>query len=533
MLRQLLRERKNLLQLALIILLGMSESGLLLWQISCIKDVFDCAVNGDHNLLISALIRLGILVLVTTAVRYTVVYCRDLFSVRFRNGLSISLFDKFLSSEHRGTKEMHSGDVMSRIVQDIVSVTTFFSDALPSIVSNVFLLVGAFIYLCVINYKIALCVTVIAPLFILFGKLFLKKADYYTREVRSIEAQSQALFQEVVQNKLIIKVNRTMGYVLEQYKKLAIKMESSVVNRTRYNVKMNFMMALGLSAGYLVTLGWGCLLLVDGVITIGEMAAILQLSDRIQNPARVLSDLIPQYASFLVARRRLKAIHQMAPEKGNVFSIEPPLGISFEKVSFTYADSGKTVLHDFSFNFKPNCFTIVKGESGVGKTTLVNLILSVYRPDSGNILAYDSQKEVPLTPGIRDFIEYVPQGNHMLSGTIEENLRLGNPDASHAEMEDALRIACADFVLSSKDGLFTLCAEKGVGFSEGQAQRILIARALLRKRPILILDEATSALDDHTERLLMSNLMSMTSKTVIFITHKRHLESVADAVLTL
>ena len=533
MLRQLLRERKNFLQLVLIILLGMAESGLLLWQISCIKDVFDCAVNGERNSLISALIRLGILILATTAVRYTVVYCRDLFSVRFRNGLSISLFDKFLSSEHRGSEEMHSGDVMSRIVQDTVCVTTFFSDVLPSIVSNVVLLVGAFVYLCVINYKIALCIAVIVPLFILFGKLFLKKADQYTREVRSVEAQSQALFQEVVQNKLVIKVNRTVGYVLGQYKKLAVKMESSVVNKTRYNVKMNFIMALGLGAGYLVTLGWGCLLLVDGTITIGEMAAILQLSDRIQNPARALSDLIPQYAGFLVAKRRLQAIHQRVLEKGNVISLEPPLGISFEKVSFTYADSGKTVLHNFSFNFKPNCFTIVKGESGAGKTTLVNLILSVYKPDSGDIIAYDSQKEIQLTSGIRDYIEYVPQWNNMLSGTVEENLRIGNPNASHAEMEEALRLACADFVLSSEEGLSTVCAEKGVGFSEGQAQRVLIARALLRKRPILILDEATSALDDKTENLLMNNLMSMASKTVIFITHKKYQESIADNILNL
>lgn len=292
-------------------------------------------------------------------------------------------------------------------------------------------------------------------------------------------------------------------------------------------------MSFGFSAVYLITLGWGCLLLVDGAITIGEMAAILQLTDRIQYPARTLSDLIPQCARFLVAKRQLRAIYDMTPETISTIDLEAPIGIRLENVTFSYANTDKTVLRNFSFNFKPNCFTIVKGGSGAGKTTLVNLILSVYKPDSGNVFAYDSQKEIPLTPGIRDYIEYVPQGNNMLSGSVEENLRLGNPNASHAEMEEALRIACADFVLSSKDGLSTVCAEKGVGFSEGQAQRILIARALLRKRPILILDEVTSALDDKTEKVLMNNLMSMTSKTVIFITHKKYLESVADDILTL
>lgn len=533
MLGRLLREPNILRLLGMSILLGITESFMLLWQINVVKDVFDLATTSKLSSLITVLIVLGVLIMMTTAIRAVLAYCRDLFSVRLRNRMSINLFSSYLSSEHKGVKELHSGDVMNRIVQDISIVTSFFSDILPKIISNIVLIFGAFVYLCFINYKMAIFVIVISPLFLICGRLFLKKADVYIRKVRELESKAQALFQEVIQNKLVIKINRTVKYVIRQYSIVADELEASVVKKNCYSMKMNFLMSSGFSAVYLMTLGWGCLQLADEVITIGEMAAILQLTDRIQNPARSLSDLIPNIAAFIVAKRRLYAIYRMIPENAKIISLNPPIGIRLENVSFSYKAAHKEVLRNFSFCFKPNSFTIVKGESGTGKTTLVNLILAVYKPDSGNIFVYDAQNEMSLSPGIRDYVEYVPQGNNVLSGTVEENLRLGNPDASHEEMKEALQMACADFILSNRDGLLTKCAEKGVGLSEGQAQRILIARALLRKRPLLILDEATSALDEKTEMKLMKNLMSFTSKTVIFITHKKQLENVGDTILKL
>lgn len=533
MLLHLLRERKTLWLLVFNILLGILESVMTLCQIGYVKEVFDCAANRERTSLITALVVLGILILATTAIRNAVVYCHDLFTVRFRNRLSVSLFGKYLSSEHLGVKELHSGDVMGRVVQDIGSITIFFSDTLPRIISNVVLLLGAFIYLCFINYKIALCIIIVSPLFLIASKWFLRKSDYYVQGVRKAETQAQTLLQEVIQNKLVIKINRTVEYVIRQYTALADHVETAVANRTWYTVKMSFLLSTGLSAGYMITLGWGSLLLLDGLITLGDMAALLQLTDRIQNPARSLSDLIPQYAGFLVAKKRVLAIQQMNPEVGDTMELAPPLGICFENVTFSYPSTDKAVLRNFSFSFKPNSFTVIKGESGVGKTTMVNLILAVYKPDGGSIYVSDANRKYPITPSIRDYVEYVPQGNNLLSGTVEDNLKLGNPDADMSEMEEALHVACADFVLNSRDGLSTRCAEKGVGLSEGQSQRILIARALLRKRPILILDEATSALDEKTERALMNNLMSMTSKTIIFITHRKHLENIGDTILTL
>lgn len=537
MLLRILKLRHNLLLLIFNFIISVLESVLVLVQVSCIRDVIDSVANKDLQSLQYGLILLGGVIIFTILARMLNTYSKSVFKIRFRNDMSIYLFENYLSSDYMGQRELHSGDVMSRIIQDIGNVTGFISSTLPQIVSNVFLLVGSFIYLCCIYWPLAVCVIIVSPLFLILGRRYLSKMDYYSKELRHCETRAQTMFQEIVQNRLVIKINKVVGYVKNRYVKLSTDMEEVVVKQTRYSVGMDMLMLIGFNICYILTLGWGGWLLYEDVITFGAMAAILQLTDSIQRPSQTLAGLIPMWSGYSVARKRLSEIISNSTESTASLSLEPPLGIKFDNVSFSYNDKEATkedsVLKDFSYYFKPGSFTIVRGKSGAGKTTLLNLILAVYKPDKGVVYACDAKGEVPINQGIRNYIEYVPQGNHVLSGTVEENLRLGKPDANTAEMEEALRIACADFVLSNPDGMNACCGENGVGFSEGQSQRIVVARALLRNCPIIILDEATSALDIQTERQLLDNLRTMSTKTIIFVTHRTHFEHIGDAILNL
>ena len=199
-------------------------------------------------------------------------------------------------------------------------------------------------------------------------------------------------------------------------------------------------------------------------------------------------------------------------------------------MSFAYADEpDKMILSHFSFDFRPGTCTAVTGRTGAGKTTLLRMILAILAPVSGRVYIYNKVERMEASPSTRCNIIYVPQGNTLLSGTIRDNLLLGNPDATEAEMSEALRMACADFIVDLPDGIDTVVTENGGGLSEGQAQRICIARALLRKSSLMILDEATSALDEGTERQLLKNLFENKTRTVIFITHRPAVLKYCDA----
>ena len=220
-------------------------------------------------------------------------------------------------------------------------------------------------------------------------------------------------------------------------------------------------------------------------------------------------------------------------EQGEPVALEAPCGIRLAHVDYAYED-GEDVLRDLSFDFKPGTCTAVLGETGAGKTTLIRLILGLIMPKNGKAEIYSSVNNSSLlSPLTRCNLAYVPQGNTLLSGTVRDNLRLGKLSATDEEMKEALRMSCAEFLFDMPDGLDTICGEQGTGLSEGQAQRIAIARALLRDCPVLLLDEATSALDPDTERQLLSNILSDKRRTVIFITHRLAVKDYCDQTLTI
>ena len=265
------------------------------------------------------------------------------------------------------------------------------------------------------------------------------------------------------------------------------------------------------------------------------MSAFLQLVNRVQRPARALTNLAPQFVSVFTAAERLMILEDVPLEKqGKQILLAGPCGIAVRNVTYAYPETpDKIIIRNLSFDFKPGTCTAVVGETGAGKTTLIRMILALLKPVEGSVNIYNVEKNMPVSPQTRCNIIYVPQGNTMMSGTIRENLQMGNVDATDAEMYEALDTACADFVRSLPNGMDTEFSEKGGGLSEGQAQRICVARALLRHCPLMILDEATSALDSETEKRLLNNLLMDKSRTIIFITHRQVVLDYCDAFLHL
>jgi ABC-type bacteriocin/lantibiotic exporter with double-glycine peptidase domain len=294
-------------------------------------------------------------------------------------------------------------------------------------------------------------------------------------------------------------------------------------------------MSLALQAGHVLAFLWGVIGISHGTVTYGMMTAFLQLVGQIQRPLVEMSSQIPSIIHATASIDRLMELESLPREA----EVEPRFmdglaGIRLEDVSFAYPDSSREVLHDFSFDFRPGSRTAIVGPTGVGKSTLIRIMLSLLRPQKGNVTVYSSSDKAQASPATRCNLVYVPQGNSLFSGTVRDNLLMGNPEASEDQLCDVLRIAAADFVFDLPSGLDTQCFESGAGLSEGQAQRIAIARALLRPGSILLLDEFSSALDAETETSLMERLTSrLPDHTMIFITHREKIIDYCTDVLRL
>ena len=312
-------------------------------------------------------------------------------------------------------------------------------------------------------------------------------------------------------------------FTLELYVTREGGLRTRLMERTRFSILSRICVSAAFAGGYLAAFLWGVCGLSAGTISFGTMAAFLQLVGKIQQPVWDMARLVPSVVEGRTSVRRLRELETLAAEEdGDGIRFKEIPDVVVNNITFTYAKGDTPVFSGFSCRFPAGSRTAVVGETGRGKTTLLRLLLAFDEPQSGSIKLCPPQggEEVTVSSRTRCNFTYVPQGNTLFSGTVRDNLRMGNPQTTSEEMRRALHAAAADFVFALPQGLDTFIGEQGSGLSEGQAQRIAIARALLRNRPILLLDEATSALDEDTERQLMENLeREYAGRTVIFITH--------------
>lgn len=464
----------------------------------------------------------------------------DLSEADMKNKLQERLFARLMKTTWNGNERFHSGEVLSRLTEDCRVVSECLCRTVPTVIIAAVQLVGAFVFLCYFSPLLAVTLIVILPAFFFAGKIFFRKMRVLTRRIRDIESRLQEKMQESLQHRILLVACRHTKRTIDAVAALHHSRYSIVRKRTNITMYSRTAVIAGFEGGYLAAFIWGIAGLYKGSITFGMMTAYLQLAGQIQRPLAELARLLPGLIQSHTAFSRLLEIEGMPIEdETSELSVDwknDPAGISFRNVSFRYHGSDQPVLSHFSHTFAPGSKTAIMGETGAGKSTLLRLILALLHPQEGEIdIISRSGKlttSIPVSAETRSRIVYVPQGNSLLSGTIRHNLRTAKPDATEEEMKAVLHDAAADFVFSLKFGLETTCGERGGGLSEGQAQRITIARALLMPGTILMLDEISSSLDEETERLLMQRLSERSaSHTILFVTHRNGVIPYCDDIL--
>lgn len=518
------------------ILIGMASVILNLAFIWVSKFLVDIATGSAEGEIKTFAIFLIILLLLRIAANAYSTRLENITVSRLNFNIRQNYFTKLLQSQWTGRKNIHSGDSLNRLFSDSSQVTNLICQDLPSILITFFQLVAAFCFLCTMDWRLAITILLITPILFLLSKIFFKKVKDLTREIRESESKIQSHIQESIQNKTTIQTlqqNESMEFLLRDLQDTEYQ---QILKRTNLNVFSRIVVMLTFNLGYAAALIWGVVGISNGVISFGMLTAFLQLVGQIQGPSSKLLRQIPGIIYTTASIDRLKELDDSPKEVIEKSQhIKGRLGIKFDGLTFRYPDGEENIFTDFNFNFGPASRTAIIGETGVGKSTMIKLILSLLHPQKGKITIYsESGEEYAATPSTRVNLVYVPQGNSLFSGTIRQNLLMGKVDATESEMINALNMAAAEFVMELPEGLDTICGEKGGGLSEGQAQRIAIARALLRPGNIMLMDEFSSSLDPQTEDRLIQNLCSANKeKTMIFITHREKVTEYCDSVLRL
>lgn len=524
--------RGNRLQAVLNAATGIAQVVTSLSQVWAVKHAIDVASGVAQGSIYFAVGIMAALILCDFALNIASVWVRNILGIKAQNRMQQRMLDRILRSEWRGREMRHSGDVLNRLEFDVNNVINFLTETIPNTLSVIVMFVSAFFCLFLMDKVLALVILVLIPIFLVGSKVYVVHMRRLTRLVRDSDSKVQSVLQDTVQHRMLIKTLENDRNMIDKLEHTQSELRQNVVRRTSCSVVSNLVLNVGFASGYLIAFLWAALRMSQHTLTFGGMTAFLQLVNKIQTPARSLTRLVPAFVSVLTAAERLMELEENPlEEQGEPVRMDGPCGIRLNDITYLYDGGSRNVIEHLTHDFEPGSCTAILGETGAGKTTLIRIILALLHPQHGTAEIYDSSSSHILSPLMRCNMVYVPQGNTLMSGTVRDNLLMGKSDATDEEMRDALRKSCAEFVSELPDGLDTLCTEQGGGLSEGQAQRISIARALLRDRPVMLFDEATSALDNETECRLLQNIMSDRSKTIIFITHRPAVINYCDRTL--
>ena len=450
--------------------------------------------------------------------------------IRQSNALRLRIFSSLFRRKLFDGEELHSGDVTSRLAKDIEQVTTVTTDTVPQMLITGIRLCGAFLLMRWFDERLAWVLLLLTPLAIIFGKLIARRLRQMTLDIRQDESRIQMQVQEGMEHNAVLRSLGSEQWVTDRLDAMQQRLRGNVMRRLRFTVVTRVIMGCAFGLGYLLAFVWGGIGLRNGTITFGVMTSFLQLVGMIQHPILQLLNMVPSVIHATASIDRLEELSQRdgsfitpthADSERTGIRVNPcnpchNKTIRFDDVSFRYAKGDREILSHFTHEFRPGSKTAIMGETGIGKTTLFRLILGFIEPTSGKV-------------AVGGDLCFVPQGNTLMSGTIRYNLQLARPDATDDELREVLHTACADFIFELPDGLDTELGERGSGLSEGQAQRIAIARGLLHGGDILLLDEISSSLDEATERELYHRLFTTyPQKTMLFITHRTAVSTLCD-----
>lgn len=497
--------------------------------------------SEDILLMIGLLIGTVITIIILRQVYY---YMTVSANARQLNAIRLMLYSRLFSRQLFDEQYLHSGDITSRMSKDIETVSDLTTSTFPLMVVTGIQLLGAFLLMRSMDELLAWALLILTPFAVVFGKLISRRLRQMTLDIREDESRIQMQIQEGMEQNAVLRALSSEAWMIGRLDETQQRLKGNMIRRARFTVAMRFVFGCVFSLGYITAFIWGGLQLRNGVITIGVLTSFLQLVSQIQNPILTLINTVPQIIHATASIDRLEELehnqgdrlhdsivqnHSSIPQR----NLEGPVGLHADDICFQYATGDRLVLDHFTHDFQPGTKTAIMGSTGIGKTTIFRLMLALTTPQHGKLTIYDKlSHKSPIDESTRGYFSFVPQGNTLMSGTIRYNLLIAKPDATDAELQDVLHTAAADFVADLPEGIDTELGERGTGLSEGQAQRIAIARGLLRPGPILLLDEISASLDEQTEHLLYTRLFDKyPQKTMIFITHRSSVSELCNEVL--
>ncbi len=496
------------------------------------RGILDAAVSGDGLSMLRHAAGLLVLIAVQMLLHLGVKWLEERTSVKLELAFRDRVFRALLGREYATVSKYHSGELLNRLFSDVGVVSSGVTNLLPSAVGLVTRLVCAVIVLLVIDLRFTAVLLAAGAAVFVVSCVFRDRLKSLHKQMQEKHGRVYAFLQETLGNLLVVKVFGAEERMTGQAENLQGEYFSVRMRRRRLSVLANAGFGFLFQAGYLYALLWGGFGLLHGTLSYGSLLAILQLIGQVQTPFASLSGVLPQYYGIIASCERLRELEELDAESPRAAVDAEKLYAALREIAFVDVSFGydrERVLEHAQCIIPKGSLTAITGRSGHGKTTMLKLLLGIYPVDGGRIVFRTDGGEIPASAETRALFAYVPQGHLMFSGTIRENILFVRGSAPQEEIDEALAVSgAAEFVRELPDGLDTRLGEKGLGLSEGQVQRLAIARALLSGAPILLLDEATSALDERTERELLGRLRGLKTRTVVIISHRRAVLEVCD-----
>lgn len=515
-------------QMAIICLLSVLMSLLSLGIPLVTKGLIDGATSADTSALWRNGFLLAALIVLSRGASVLTAMVRNQASARLQKSMQAMVTDAVLGKEYSAVKRFHSGELVNRVFSDVNVIRNGVISFLPSFLQTAVSFLGASAILISMDWRFV-------PVLILAGlvgsglmALFRDPMKRRHKRMQAAEDALHAVTQETLENLRVVKASVSEGRVTGQMDECRERLRQEQVRSGKMSILMNHGMGSMFDLSWLMCNLWGCVKIYQGTFTYGSLAALIQLVGRIQSPIANAVNLMSQAYNVVASAERLEEVLELPQEEmGQV-----PGGfdaLCLENVCFRYEDGPDGVLTDVNGTIHRGDFVALTGISGGGKTSLFQLLLGIYHPSSGTVCVEWNGTKIPVGKATRSLFAYVPQGNSLRSGTLYENLTMFTDNASPEDVQKAVRAACLEDVVREV-GLNAALGERGVGLSEGQAQRVAVARALLSNAPILLLDEATSALDEETEARMLRNISAMREKTCVIVTHRRAALAICDYV---
>lgn len=518
-----------------------------------LREIINSAISGQRSIFFGSIVIFALLVLSQLGMKVLVRFLEEYTKSNLENCLKDRLFATVMSKDYASVSHVHSGEWMNRLTSDTVITANGLTEILPGLTGMAVKLVGAVVMLIVLEPRILYMILPGGLLLIVFSAGFRKAMKTLHRDVQKQDGILRMFLQESLESMLVVR-----SYGVEQtvrdsavekmnahQKKRMVKNRYSNICNTGFGLIMNGTYVLGA-----FFCGYGIL---QGTVSYGTFTAVIQLIGQIQAPFVSISGFLPRFYSMMASCERLMEVEDLAEQmKEPALSLDEIktfyerdfYGLRLQNVSFSYLPPTKnaacwmqdekqaalSVLKNFELEIRKEEYLMFRGSSGCGKSTVLKLLMCLYDPDLGQRQLITKNGVIPLTGKYQKLFAYVPQGNHLMSGTIREIVAFADVSCMYDEerLRNALTIACAEFVYELEQGVDTPLGEHGLGLSEGQMQRLAVARAVFSGHPVLFLDEATSALDEATESRLLANLRAMTDRTVILVTHRLAAKKVCD-----